>query len=1246
MSDPVLLPAKMKSPSQSVALRSPMEKHMGSASKSSRKEGQSGAGKITFASPSASTPSKSLGSTSKSTPPKAAADPKSSQKKSSSSVSTGKKRKAPVLSRAALESTESEIQAKIDKLRKDSKAVKARLARIEEEAFKFPIKDEMLLELDAKHKPSADLPAPVLALSSMLADDVVNDAIGVWDFLNTFGKSLAIHPVEWEDFIDLLKFTGRSSVALSDIFCALLKIILSDPASLNKLIAALPRKVSYSYRSKEGELLQDATGEVDFNVTDLLQQEDFDCEYNGLRLLPKLKPDAADVFKYQAVLRCIFLRLEPVRQLRRAVLDVTSVAHHSYHSEDPCVEHGDLTALVSLASAYKRRRTKTPAVRDSEGEDSPTAMEIAAPHTEHKELSASCMAAIATPKLTKASKNKGPGLDKDAIFQITGDVSQPLRLVYEAASMLESVELHQLKAKHKLAILKILCDACEDTQRIRTILDRNAEERHVQISNMNRTLREAKAKAKEASMAKKEAAFQACRKVNTAAADAEAARALTKPKKGKKAAPPPKVKGKEVVKGSAGGKDGLDPTADQLASMIEEMVLLEKLGIDVVEDVVEDSSDDEDEDTSEDEFEYDSRGNLLQKRPRRVTSTMRAKALDRKRSKVDKKQRQQQVEIATDRLDRALESKSERELKAAVKFAERFCRWSNEEGLSFCTTSLKKAYTELNEIDVQAKEDRATSQAEKAQQEYFVRTLPIGQDRHRSQYFSFVGDDRLFVQSREPLLPEDVTCLLPASSGPDVDPVLNRLFDSRPNRYRYKWSVFCSPNEQWLLWDALDERGERECALKAAIKARFDIEEPPVVYQTTGSEYIGRNVRRVFGKKNPVMGLIVGWLPATDEEPALWHVQHLDGDEEDMDEEEVRQYLIVEMEDSEDQVVQVDREQPWDVKEPSARLSGVTTIESSRLEETADDDEEAEFEEEGQEGQGQGALGAGVTEAGFSTPLETLYSTAILSATPVSTPASASTPSSASTSAPSSASTSAPSAPAMGLARELRVRTKSNYSGVGGAGAGAGAGSTPSSSASTPASASGGLPPSGHKDSQRRSSVSAVSDMLDTYLGDFVEINGECQSRRRRAASLRQKLRSEKGRSALLEGLLDSEEEESAERGEHGDLSSVDSGSPRVGDGGEGESEEVQVITEEEANRRAFWKDVDSDVDVDEGQDSVSSARPASAPSAPVPASAPSPSAPSAASAPLAAVIGADMGAGAGVGAGKGGASMPCTALA
>jgi hypothetical protein len=55
----------------------------------------------------------------------------------------------------------------------------------------------------------------------------------------------------------------------------------------------------------------------------------------------------------------------------------------------------------------------------------------------------------------------------------------------------------------------------------------------------------------------------------------------------------------------------------------------------------------------------------------------------------------------------------------------------------------------------------------------------------------------------------------------------------------------------YRLCEALDERGERERALKAAIHARFDldVEEPPALYLTSGSEYIGKRVQRKFGKR-------------------------------------------------------------------------------------------------------------------------------------------------------------------------------------------------------------------------------------------------------------------------------------------------------------------------------------------------------------------------------------------------------------
>jgi len=406
-------------------------------------------------------------------------------------------------------------------------------------------------------------------------------------------KTLSINAISWEDFVELMKHTSRPSVALLDVFCALLKLLLSDNATLTKLNALLPRKVNFAYR-QQGDFELNPTGEVDFNMVDLLQQEDFDCEYNGLKLLPrKLKADSVDVLRCQAVLRSVVLRLEPVKQLRKAVLDVTNVAHLSYTTAEPCVEHEELDALVGLASAFKRQRTRTPgqknasfasAVKSSSSSSEP-------PQTAQKVLSSASMAAINTPKTTK-SKQHVAGLDKDAIFQITSDVSAPLKAIYDAAGALETQELHQLRAVHKIVLLKTLCEACYETVRIKQLLARNAEERVVQVQNMNKAMKDQKLKQKEVSGAKRDAAFQACRKINQAAAEAEAARlaelekkkALSASKKKKKApatpTPAPEAKGKgkggkaaataaskapakAEVKGPGGGKDGLDPTVEQ-----------------------------------------------------------------------------------------------------------------------------------------------------------------------------------------------------------------------------------------------------------------------------------------------------------------------------------------------------------------------------------------------------------------------------------------------------------------------------------------------------------------------------------------------------------------------------------------------------------------------------------------------------------------------------------------------------------
>jgi hypothetical protein len=118
-----------------------------------------------------------------------------------------------------------------------------------------------------------------------------------------------------------------------------------------------------------------------------------------------------------------------------------------------------------------------------------------------------------------------------------------------------------------------------------------------------------------------------------------------------------------------------------------------------------------------------------------------------------------------------------------------------------------------------------------------------------------------------------------------TDQSLCRLIASRPSARVSRWGIYTAA-ELWSLCEALDDRGERESSLKAAIKARFDITEPPPVFFKAGNEFIGKEVVR-YHKRRRVEGLIVGWLPASGDDCALWHIQHSDGDGEDLELHEV-----------------------------------------------------------------------------------------------------------------------------------------------------------------------------------------------------------------------------------------------------------------------------------------------------------------------------------------------------------------------
>ena len=62
-------------------------------------------------------------------------------------------------------------------------------------------------------------------------------------------------------------------------------------------------------------------------------------------------------------------------------------------------------------------------------------------------------------------------------------------------------------------------------------------------------------------------------------------------------------------------------------------------------------------------------------------------------------------------------------------------------------------------------------------------------------------------------------------------------------------------------------------------------------YQLEGSEHVGQNLAKTFGRRT-FLGTVVAWAaPAEEGEPALWRVVYHDGDEEDLEEAELCECL-------------------------------------------------------------------------------------------------------------------------------------------------------------------------------------------------------------------------------------------------------------------------------------------------------------------------------------------------------------------
>jgi hypothetical protein len=124
-----------------------------------------------------------------------------------------------------------------------------------------------------------------------------------------------------------------------------------------------------------------------------------------------------------------------------------------------------------------------------------------------------------------------------------------------------------------------------------------------------------------------------------------------------------------------------------------------------------------------------------------------------------------------------------------------------------------------------------------------------------------------------------------------------------PSTTPSRWRCYRSRAEVLQLAASLDERGVRELALKRNLEAEMAVLQlelaaeppPPRVREADGwvrhGPHVGQRVRLVFPNNGESEGSVTAYLPPDGADQALWHIEHDDGDEEDLEEHELQPAL-------------------------------------------------------------------------------------------------------------------------------------------------------------------------------------------------------------------------------------------------------------------------------------------------------------------------------------------------------------------
>jgi len=663
-------------------------------------------------------------------------------------------------------------------------------------------------------------------------------------------------------------------------------------------------------------------------------------------LLPRrLRIDQVDPLRWQAVCTAMLPHLPPVRAFLKLSLELQFLTtdHMALAASKALVAQSTLSGR-ELSNTSQRQRAK---------EEKKLLEDIQA--ASQRKESPEAIAQISNLLVLSNLAHRSRDLNIDSALCITSDVTERLQMLREAMSALHSDDLHKASAQNKLFILKMLFKSCYETEAWQEVIAENAE-KLISLTEERKREDLERIRAKRAgSKVVQDRAIVLCREENKVIAEekekavaqkaakaaeraallAEKAKSVEGSSTDAKAKAKPKAKG---VKRSADGEvkegedaenvpantgteakkkgpqiskakqaDPLHPSPNQLAAKVEELLFMDEIGIDEVMELGDDVLSEGDEDV----VEIDGEKVVLGARQRGPASRAADAAREEKRKSI--MYRNDQRQLATEQLQEAIESERESDLRRSIKVGQRaeILQWKEDDGKVYCTPLMFQAQRKLAEIEAISKSQKDDADFQRSLKQYTVRTEPLGFDRHGNSYWAFSGDeDRLYVclqnekksmdvQNTGGLLSFEGKTNVPKAALTEVltvDSALQKLFKTRPwSETGETWQIYGSEREIFFLWDALDDRGINERSLKAKIKSTFEFNKP--IEYRADHEWIGRQIERVWPKhlrqKNSV-GVIDGWLEEDVEEGdlALWHVTYSDGDGEELEDHEVKKFLI------------------------------------------------------------------------------------------------------------------------------------------------------------------------------------------------------------------------------------------------------------------------------------------------------------------------------------------------------------------